>query len=428
MSKLIFAECKKGGEVLNSVSKFFKFLTLILMCFSVLIFSAVFLVDSNTVTNYKIVDNTNLTIKSNIPVRVSPCENLSAEAELYNKVGSKYDVELKIFGIIPVKRANVEIVDDMYVSVLGSPFGMKIYTDGVLIIDISDVDSENGYVQPAKQSGLQIGDFIISIDGQKVYTNEGVAEIIEKSGGKDLSFVIKRDNVIKNLVLKPVLSASTKTYKAGIWVRDSSAGIGTLTFFCPTNNVVCGLGHSVNDNDTGKMLSIGSGEMVAAEIVSLTKAVSGSPGELHGRLLSLKYADFSLNSETGVYGACNGNSINGKMMPVALKQDIKNGEATILTTVENGIAQEYKCKITINKSVSSLQNLIVEITDDELLSKTGGIVQGMSGSPILQNGKLVGAVTHVLIDDPTKGYGIFAENMLETAQNVAGEQKLKDAS
>ncbi len=416
---------------MNSVAKFFKVLTLFFLLLAVVTFSAVFFVDNSTETSYKIIGENDLTIRSNIPIQVSPCEDVTANTEIYNKVGSRYDVELKIFGIIPVKRANVEVVDDMYVSVLGSPFGMKIYTDGVLIIDISDVDSANGYIQPAKQCGLEIGDFILSIDGQKVYTNEDVAEIIEKSGGRSLSFVIKRDNVVKNIVLNPVMSQSTKTYKAGIWVRDSSAGIGTLTFYCPTNNVVCGLGHSVTDSDTGKMLTVGSGEIVGAEIVSFTKAQIGSPGELHGRLLSIKYANFSLNSNTGVYGVCDKTISSENMMQIALKQEIKNGDAYILTTVDNTTPKEYKCKISLNKSSGELQNLIVEITDEELLSKTGGIVQGMSGSPIIQNGKLIGAVTHVLIDTPNKGYGIFAETMLETAQSVGNDPSVvpqKEAS
>ncbi len=419
------------GEIMNSVAKFFKALSMIFLILAVAVFGTIFFVDKNTETSYKIIGKTDLTISSNIPIQVSPCEDVKANTEIFTKVGSKYDVELKIFGIIPVKRANVEVVDDMYVSVLGSPFGMKIYTDGVLIIDISDVDSKNGYVKPANICGLEIGDFILSIDGQKVYTNEDVAGIIEKSGGKELSLVIKRDNVIKNIILIPVLSKSTKTYKAGIWVRDSSAGIGTLTFYCPTNNVICGLGHSVTDNDTGKMLTVGSGEMVGAEIVSLTKAQSGAPGELHGRLLSNKYANFSLNSNTGVYGVCDKTVSLENMMQIALKQEIKNGDAYILTTVDNNTPKEYKCKISLNKSSGELQNLIVEITDEELLSKTGGIVQGMSGSPIIQNGKLIGAVTHVLIDNPNKGYGIFAETMLETAQSVGNDLSVvpqKDAS
>ena len=331
---------------MKSVSNIFKILTVFLMLFAVIIFSAIIVADGAVEQEYKVISNSPLQINCRIPLSVSRCDNLSVDSKLYNTVGSKYDVELKIFGVIPVKKASVGVVDDMYVSVLGLPFGMKIYTDGVLIIDISDVDSKDGYVKPAKLAGLNIGDFILTIDGKKVYTNEDVAQLIEASGGREMHFVIKRDNVIKNITLKPSLSKSTGLYKAGIWVRDSSAGIGTLTFYCPFNNVLCGLGHSVTDSDTGKVLSIGSGEIVGAEIVSYTKAQKGTPGELHGRLTSTKYATFSLNCAAGVYGKCS-NGLKGELMQVALKQEIKNGEAYILSTVDGVAPKQYKCNVTI---------------------------------------------------------------------------------
>ena len=407
-------------------AKFFKIASVFLSVISAFIFLAVAIADRTTENNYKVVGNNELSLGGKLPVNITRCNNVSVDGKI-NNVGANYEVELKILGIIPVKKANVEVVDEMYVSVLGVPFGMKIYTDGVLIIDISDVDSANGYVKPAKECGLQIGDFIISIDGRQVYTNEEVARIIENSGGKSLKFVIKRDNIIKNIVLTPILSSSTKAYKAGIWVRDSSAGIGTLTFYCPTTNVLCGLGHPVNDSDTGKMLTVNSGEIVAAEIISFTRGEQGSPGELHGRLLSTRYANFQLNCNSGVYGICEQSVNTGKMMQVALKQEIKNGKAHIISTLDGNGPKQYKCNITINKSSSETQNLLIQITDEQLLSVTGGILQGMSGSPIIQNGKLIGAVTHVLIDDSSKGYGIFAENMLETAQGIA-QTELKEAS
>ncbi len=415
---------------MKSVSNIFKILTIFLMILAVVIFAAIFVADGASEQEYKVISNSDLKINCAVPLSVTRCDDISVDSKLYNTVGSKYNVELKIFGIIPVKKVSVEIVDDMYVSVLGLPFGMKIYTEGVLVIDISDVDAKGGYQKPAELAGLKIGDFILSVNGQKVYTNEDVAALIEESNGKQMKFVIRRDNVIKNITLKPLLSQSTGSYKAGIWVRDSSAGIGTLTFYCPANDVLCGLGHSVTDSDTGKVLTINSGEIVGAEIVSYTRAEKGAPGELHGRILPTKYADFSLNCAAGVYGKCN-NALSGEMMQVALKQEISNGDAYILSTVDGAIPKKYKCKVSIIKSNTKTQNLLVEITDDTLLKITGGIVQGMSGSPIIQNGKLIGAVTHVLIDEPNKGYGIFAENMLETAQTVgdcANKSRLQEVS
>ena len=412
---------------MKQIRLFVKSFTILLFVLSIAIFSAVFYLSANLSENYKVPSGKTLEISSKIPVKATYHESSIAQGKVINSVGSSYNVDLKIFGLIPVGKANVEIIDDMYVSVLGTPFGMKIYTDGVLIIALSEVDGASGNVSPATMCGLKIGDYIITLDGKKVYTNEDVSEIIEQSGGRALNIVINRNGKIKTLTLVPELSASTNAYKAGIWVRDSSAGIGTLTFYYPTNNVICGLGHGICDKDTGGLLTVNSGQLVGAEIVSLKKAVSGEPGELTGRITLARYGEILINSECGVYANANNPQNNGKLMPVALKQEIKNGEATILTTISGNTPKEYRCSIKICDE-KGVQNLIVKITDEELIAATGGILQGMSGSPIIQNGKLIGAVTHVLIDDPTRGYAIFAENMLETAQSVADQQKLKEAS
>ncbi len=405
---------------LRKISIAFKFLALIGFIICVFIFSALTFADLNTENNYKIFSDKGLQINSKIPLTVSRVNN-DTPVESNIAAGEKFSVKISIFGVIPVKNADVEVVNEMYVLPLGRPFGMKIYTDGVLVVDISDVDGINGYENPAKQCGLKIGDFIISISEKKVYTNEDVAKIIEESNGQNLNLLIKRDGKIMSLTLKPAFSSSTQSYKAGIWVRDSSAGVGTLTFYYPLNNTLCGLGHSVVDSDTKKILTVSSGQIVRADIVSYTKAAKGQPGELHGRLTNQKYGDMILNCETGIYGIADfvNDGTNG-LVPVALKQETEDGEAFIFTTINGSEPQMYSC--TISKSIKN--NLNITVTDKNLLELTGGIVQGMSGSPIIQNGKLVGAVTHVLVDDPTKGYGIFAENMLETARNV---EQLKDA-
>lgn len=411
---------------MKQIRLFVKSFTIILFVFTIAIFSAIFYLSENLSESYKVPSGQTLEISSKIPVKATYTDSSSAQGKLINSVGDNYNVDLKIFGLIPVGKANVEIIDDMYVSVLGSPFGMKIYTDGVLIIALSEVDTTSGNISPATRCGLKIGDYIVTLDGKKVYSNEDVSAIIEKSGGRALNIVVNRNGKIKTLTLKPELSLSTNAYKAGIWVRDSSAGIGTLTFYYPTNNVICGLGHGICDKDTGGLLTVNSGQLVGAEIVSLKKAVSGEPGELMGRITLSKYGDILMNTECGVYANAFSAQNNGKLMPVALKQEIKNGEAAILTTITGNTPKEYRCDIKICDE-KGVQNLIVKITDEELIAATGGILQGMSGSPIIQNGKLIGAVTHVLIEDGTKGYGIFAETMLETAQSVA-EQQLKEAS
>ena len=352
--------------------------------------------------------------------------NVSAQ-----KMGVKtnYTVDLKLFGIFPIKSTNVQVVDNNYVEVLGTPFGIKIYTEGVMVVGVSEVSTEGKSVSPSKDAGIVVGDTIISIDSVNVYSNNQVMNIISDSSGKTLNFKILRNGQTLNLKVTPVLSAQTGTYRAGLWVRDSSAGIGTLTFYSPNEQVICGLGHAICDVDTGEMLKLHSGELVSAKIISVNKGQSGAPGELVGQFNPQLISTLNANEQSGVYGICN-LSLNAckNLMPIALKQEIVNGDAQILTTVDSNEPKLYSCKISIsNSSAKSVQNLIVTVTDDELLKTTGGIVQGMSGSPIIQNGKLVGAVTHVLVDDPTKGYGIFAENMLETAQSVANEE-LKEAS
>ncbi|MDF2567582.1 MAG: stage sporulation protein, partial [Oscillospiraceae bacterium] len=211
------------------------------------------------------------------------------------------------------------------------------------------------------------------------------------------------------------------TFKIGLWVRDSSAGIGTVTFYNPENSVFGGLGHAVCDVDTGQVMPIMSGEVVDVNINGVTRGSSGSPGELKGSFSSNKDSgSIAVNNETGVFGVLYQNPSNHSAIPIAMKQEVKTGKATIFTTVSGNTPQEYKInieKVNLNDN-SMTKNMVIKITDPELLQKTGGIVQGMSGSPIMQNGVLVGAVTHVFINDPTKGYGIFIENMYNHSKAV----------
>ncbi len=408
--------------------KFFKIFCAVLSVLCMALYGVLFMVDSNLTDNYKVSSGDGFSIDTVVPVKVTyEGENIKNVSNTFS-IGSRYDVEMKIFGIIPVGKANLEVVDEIYALPLGTPFGMKIYTKGVLVVDLTDVDTADGYINPAKKAGLKIGDLIISVNGQKVYSNEDVSDLIEKSNGEEISVVVERNSKNKTIKFKPLKSSSTGVYKAGIWVRDSSAGIGTLTFYSPATDILCGLGHGVCDNDTGKLLTINSGEIYSAEIISYEKGYVGSPGELKGRITATKYADIISNCCAGVYGYSSQMFDTSRVIPVGLKQEIENGKAYIMTTINGNTPTLYTCNVKKCNNSNENQNLIIEITDKELLEATGGILQGMSGSPLIQNGKLIGAVTHVLVDDPTKGYAIFAENMLETAQSVAEEQQLKDAS
>ncbi len=406
-----------------------KSLFYVFLIFSVTIFAGVIYLRSTVANEYKIKKGEGLNINSPIPIIASFKGASLSDAANKTRVGENLTVDLKAYGIIPISKIDVQVVDELYVAVLGTPFGMKIYTNGVMVTTLSDVQTKEGVCQPAKAAGIKIGDYIVSINGQNVTTNEDVCDIVEKSNGKKLKFEILRGNTKIYISFCAEKSKETDTYKIGLWVKDSSAGIGTLTFYSPVTDVICGLGHGICDDETGKLIKIKSGSVVSAEIISVERGDVGAPGRLNGRMNYQTIGEIKNNCEKGVYANLTGNLTFNQLTEIALKQDVKNGNAQILCTVDGKGPKLYDCKIEVRSSAyhSNTQNLIITITDKELLEKTGGIVQGMSGSPILQNGKLVGAVTHVLIDDPKKGYGIFAENMLETAQGVANEQ-LKYAS
>ena len=370
-----------------------------------------------------------LKINTAFPVKAEYSGESLSEATTSKSMSEDYSVNLKVLGIIPIKKANVKVITDTDICVLGNPFGIKIYTDGVMVVGIDTVTTEKGNVSPGADAGLKVGDLIISMNGENVYSNEDVANIIEASEGREITLNINSEGKKKTVKVTPAKCYQSGKFKTGIWVRDSSAGIGTLTFYSPTKNTLCGLGHGVCDVDTGELLTLNSGDLVEAEILGVTKGSAGNPGELVGRFKENTIGKLLINNDTGVFGSCDLDIKDMQLTKMALKQEVEVGEAEIYTTVEGEEPKLYKCEIEkISHNNSITKNMVIHITDNKLIEKTGGIVQGMSGSPVIQNGKLVGAVTHVLVDDPTKGYAIFAENMLETAQGVAESNKLKDAS
>ncbi len=326
--------------------------------------------------------------------------------------------EAKLMGVFPIKEVSVTVTDEKIVKVCGTPFGVKMFTDGVLIVGFSRIDCAGGSLCPAVDAGLLEGDVLKAIDGVPVKTNEEVAEKIKNSGGKELLFLIERNGKDICIKIKPELLADKSGYKAGFWVRDSSAGIGTLTFYDPQTLFFAGLGHAVCDVDTGEVLPLLSGEIVPAAITSVKKGIAGAPGELSGTFISTdNLGTVEINNETGLYGYLD-YEIEGTSAPIAHKQDIYEGAAVILSTVDGTKTEEYDIvieKVSLSDE-SKTKNMVIRVTDEELIEATGGIVQGMSGSPILQDGKLIGAVTHVFINEPTKGYGIFIENMLDAAE------------
>lgn len=334
----------------------------------------------------------------------SCCENFSETATL------------KLFGIVPLKEVEVIKSETPLLIPGGTPFGIKILIDGVMVVGIGEVNSDGEISSPAKDAGIETGDIIVSIAGQEINSNEDIQEVISQADGNAVEVVINRDEVPLTVELQPAYSKSDNCWQAGIWVRDSSAGIGTVTFYEPSTSRFGGLGHPVCDVDTGEILPISSGDVVGVDITGVKKSSQGNAGELQG-MFSSDNATGSLyaNNEYGVFGTLDDCPSCFSAIPMGLKQEIQLGEASVITTVDDGPPQEYS--ISIEKidyrSDNANKNMIIKVTDEKLLSLTGGIVQGMSGSPIIQNGKLIGAVTHVFINEPSKGYAVFCENMYE---------------
>lgn len=334
-------------------------------------------------------------------------------------VETEYLTSVKLFNVFPIKSAKVKVSRRKYVVPGGDAFGIRLYTKGVMVIRIDSVTTVSGNVSPGRAAGLKEGDMIISVDGVEVYRNRELSAIFASSGGKKLKLKIERDSKGREIEFSPALCSEDSTYKGGLWIRDSTAGIGTITWYDRTNGIFAGLGHAVCDADTGEIMPLSGGDAVKAKIKGCYKGKSGSAGELCGVFSSGTVGSLYINGETGVYGIMDSFDKNENVVPVALRQEVKTGAAQIICTVDDGGAAYYNIEIEkIFDGNDTQRNLVLKVTDPDLLEKTGGIVQGMSGSPIIQNGMLVGAVTHVFVDDPSEGYGIFAQNMTETAQGV----------
>lgn len=331
---------------------------------------------------------------------------------------TKHSVNTTLFGVLPLKSVNVEVFSDIKLCPGGMPFGVKLYTKGVLVVGISGVDTPSGAKNPSADAGLTVRDIISEINGKAVNTVDEVSSLIENSNGNTLNVKILRNDKEHEIKLTPVKSTDN-VYKAGLWIRDSTAGIGTVTFINPSNNAFAGLGHGICDVDTGDLMPMLKGNVSDVTINGITKGTAGHPGELKGIFNTGKTGSLIGNTEYGVYGMLTDlPTPRAEALPIALKKDIKLGKAQIYCTV-NDKTEAYTAEITkINNLESEQKNFVIKITDKRLLDTTGGIVQGMSGSPIIQDGKLIGAVTHVLVNDPTRGYGIFIENMLKNMPEI----------
>ena len=344
--------------------------------------------------------------------------NLTSPLTINSGETAEFNIEVKLFGLFDIKNVKVEVKEEEAVVAGGIPVGIYIETDGVLVVDLGEVVDSNGEITSPSKGSLMAGDYIIAVDDYGVDSKETLIALVANYNGDYLKIDVRRNGAIETVKIKPTLDKSG-VYKLGVWVRDDCQGLGTLTYI-DKEGAFGTLGHAISDGDTGKIVEIAEGSLYTARIWSIIKGAEGAPGEIIG---SINYGETSYlgeisdNETIGIYGTVDEQIyayVDEVYVDVAYKQDVQKGSAVIRTFVGNEI-QDYEIKITELSYSDSGMNKGIEfiVTDKELLGLTNGIVQGMSGSPILQNGRIVGAVTHVLVNDPTRGYGIFIENMLE---------------
>ncbi len=314
----------------------------------------------------------------------------------------------------PVGAAQ-ETYDGMMLIPGGMTFGVQLKTKGVLVIGRSSVKTADGTAFPASDAEIEVCDIIYEIDGKRVNTVAEVTSMIEACDGECLRMTVLRKGKKLERELTPALSAKEGSYKAGIWIRDNTAGIGTVTFIDPEKMLFAGLGHGICDIDTGVLMPMLSGRVCSVTLTGIKKGKTGVPGELKGFFGTKKTGELIGNTSCGVYGKLNllPDGLT-EPIPVGGADSVQPGRAYIYSTTEEGKRERYEIEIVrIADRKRDNKNFVIEVTDEKLLAKTDGIVQGMSGSPIIQNGKIIGAVTHVMINNPKQGYGVFIENMLE---------------
>lgn len=365
--------------------------------------------------SYYVRQDSSLELSTAFPVKVHPVEK-SITAAAAKGTGSA--AELRLFGIIPVKTVSVSPVSAVSLVPGGEAFGIRMLMDGIMVVGFGDVSTISGGCCPGEDAGLMEGDIIREVNRHPVKSTEDFRQLT--SSGGTMTLTVLRGDSLLSLELEPAFSCEANCCQTGLWVKDSAAGIGTMTYCEPQTGKFGGLGHPICDPDTGEQIPLSSGEANAVTVSGVIPGQAGTPGQLQGYFSAQSpMGTLTLNSRCGVFGTLDMPVDASDAVPLALKQEIVTGDAEIISTADDNTPQHYKIRIRSLDYTDETRNMVIEITDPELLSRTGGIVQGMSGSPILQNGKLVGAVTHVFVDDPTSGYGIFAETMYDVTRSMA---------
>ena len=340
------------------------------------------------------------------------------EDTIQTSKGNAYWISCKLFDTIPVKKIKVQTVEEDKVSVCGQPVGLYMETKGVLIIDTGEIVQADGMTCTPAKNIAKSGDYILKVNGETIQTKKELIDKIQNSEGKEVTLLVERDEEEIPICIQPVKAQDLK-YKLGIWVKDDVQGIGTLTY-ATRQGAFGALGHGITDTDTGKLLTVSGGMLYDTSILKIVRGQRGTPGELSGMITySDSHAEGVIreNTSRGIFGQAEGRllrMLGTETVEVAFKQEVRTGRAVLRSSV-SGELKDYEIQIQELRMNESDVNkgMIFYVTDPDLLALTGGVIQGMSGSPILQNGRLIGAVTHVFVNDPAKGYGIFAENMIE---------------
>ncbi|MBO5292600.1 MAG: SpoIVB peptidase [Lachnospiraceae bacterium] len=334
---------------------------------------------------------------------------------------SKYVMKLKLFGILPFKEVDIQVVQDEAIIPAGLPVGIYVKTQGVLVLGTGEFTAQSGQSEAPAEGILRSGDYILQIDGEEVNAKKEFMSVVGNSGGRELILRVRRAEEIFDVKVEPKLTQNGE-YKIGVWIRENAQGVGTLTYVREDGSFGA-LGHGINDMDTSTLMEVESGSLYETEIVGIRKGKDGMPGELTGIIdysPERRIGSIEQNTTRGIFGSGNEKLLQEaeeQPLHIGFKQEVHTGEAQIICSI-TGQPEHYRVEIEeVHPEKEDMnRGIVLRITDEKLLALTGGIVQGMSGSPILQNGKIVGAVTHVLVNDPTRGYGIFIENMLEAAE------------
>lgn len=336
------------------------------------------------------------------------------------------NVEVKLLGKINIKNIKITSIDDAKVVPVGKVIGLKLYSNGVLVVGLTEIEDKNNVLKKSyENSDLKAGDTILEIDEKQVENINSLKNIVDESNGKKMDMTILRNGTIINTSIMPI-EIEEKKYQLGLWVKDAATGVGTMTFYEPQSGGFGILGHGITDSDTNNLINIERGELVTAKIFSIQKGIKDNPGEIKGTIVNQPTIGIiNKNTSFGVYGVLNNlTSLNidiTKAIEVAQRNEIEEGEAEIFCSINSSnVAKKYKIEIEKIYYDNNYNNksMLIKIIDEELLEETGGIIRGLSGAPIIQNGKFVGAVTNVLVSDPQIGYAVFADIMLKELNEI----------